>query len=143
LADKLAVSIASGLVIVVLVIVVAWFFAEPHTMPLPEDSLITKTKRIQETDFFLSKYPNAEAQVKRYPEDHAEVVYRVERPINPPEELRHWPKTHSLSLWIEMTTSTGEIKDMYVECGTVAIDRETTDIIGFIATTDCLNPNWD
>lgn len=143
MADKLAVSIAIGLVIVVLVIVVAWFFTEPQTMPLSEDPLIAKTKGIDETKFFLSRYPDAEVEVNRYPEDHAEVVYRVERPVNPPEELRHWPKTHSLLLWIEMTSSTGEIKDIYAECASVATDRATTDIIGFIATTDCLNPNWD
>lgn len=143
MADKLAVSIASGLGIVALVIAVAWYFTERQTMPLPEDSLITKTKGIEETEFFLSQYPDAEVQVKRYPEDHAEVIYRVERPVNPPEELRHWPKTHSLSLWFEMTQSTGEIKDVYAECGSVATDRATTDIIGYIVTTDCLNPNWD
>ena len=118
-------------------------FTEPQTMPLSEDSLIAKTKGIEETKFFLSQYPDAEVQVTRYPEDHAEVVYRVERPVNAPEELRHWPKTHSLSLWIEMTTSTGEIKYIYAECGTVHTTRMTDDIIESIATTDCLNPNWD
>ena len=143
MADKLAVLIASGLVIVVLVIAVAWYFTERQTMPLSEDLLIAKTKGIEETEFYLSQYPDAEVQVTRYPEDHAEVVYRVERPVNPPEELRHWPKTHSLSLWIEMTTSTGEIKYIYAECGTGLTTRMTADIIESIATTDCLNPNWD
>lgn len=142
MADKLAVSIAAGLVLVVLVIVVAGFFAQPQTVPMPEDLLVTKTKGIEETEYFLAKYPDAEVQVTRYPEDHAEVVYRIERPVNPPEELRHWPKKHSLSLWFEMTTSTGEIKYIYAECGTVHTTRMTADIIESIATTDCLNPNW-
>lgn len=33
----------AGLVIAVLVIVVAGFFAQPQTVPMPEDLLVTKT----------------------------------------------------------------------------------------------------
>lgn len=109
-----------------------------------KDILIDKTKEIEEVKYFLSKYSDAETIVNRYPDVHTEIIiiYRVERPVFAPEEI-HWPDTHSLSLWVEMVDSTGKIKDVYVECGTTMTDRETVNIIEYIESTDCLNPNWD
>lgn len=108
-----------------------------------KDILIERTKNIEEVQYFLSNYPNAQVTVNRYPDDHAEVKYRVERAIFVPEEIKHWPDTHTLSLWVEMAASTGKIKDVYVECGAAMTDRATTNIIEYIETTDCLNPDWD
>jgi hypothetical protein len=108
-----------------------------------KDILIERTNNIEEVKYFLSEYPDAEVIVNRYPNDHAEVIHRVERAIILPEEIRNWPETHSLSLWVEMAASTGKIKDVYVECGAAMTDRATANIIEYIQTTDCLNPDWD
>ena len=107
------------------------------------DILIDKTSQIEEVKYFVSKYSDAEITVNRYPPDHVEVRYRVERAVFVPEEIRYWPDTHSLSLWIEIAASTGKTKNVYAECGSVMTERATANIIEYIESTDCLNPNWD
>ena len=113
--------------------------AKPVSDIKPQD----RTEQLPEVKAFLSKYPDAHMEVNRYQNDHTEVVYSVERPVFVPEEIRFLPDTHTLSLWIEMTSSTGEIKDIYVKCGATMTERATTNLIEYVDTTDCLNPNWD
>ncbi len=63
--------------------------------------LVKKTKDIEEVRLLLSKYPDAEVEVNRYP-GHCEIIYWVDRHVSVSEGVKH-PSWRTLSMWIEMT----------------------------------------
>lgn len=63
--------------------------------------LVKKTKDIEEVRLLLSKYPEAEVEVNRYP-GHFEIIYWVDRHVSVSEGVKH-PSWRTLSMWIEMT----------------------------------------
>lgn len=84
--------------------------------------LVKKTKDIEEVRLLLSKYPDAEVEVNRYP-GHFEIIYWVDRHVSVSEGVKH-PSWRTLSMWIEMTPI-GEIINIHAEYGSSAMtERE-------------------
>jgi hypothetical protein len=50
--------------------------------------LVKKTKDIEEVRLLLSKYPDAEVEVNRYP-GHFEIIYWVDRHVSVSEGVKH------------------------------------------------------
>ena len=83
--------------------------------------LVEKTKDIEEVRLLLSKYPDAEVEVNRYP-GHFEIIYWVDRHVSVSEGVKH-PSWRTLSMWIEMTPI-GEIINIRAEYGSAMTERE-------------------
>jgi hypothetical protein len=96
-----------------------------------QDLLIAQTKENEEVKAFLSRYPDADAEVQVGP-DGKTVTYS--------KSFRHAesedPKIRTLSVTVK-TTYSGQTISTYAQCGS---EKVASDVLEFVGTTDCLEP---
>ncbi len=93
--------------------------------------LVKKTEDIEEVRLLLSKYPDAEVEVNRYP-GHCEIIYWVDRHVSVSEGVKH-PSWRTLSMWIEMTAIFHKNSTQFYINGTnnYVIDASCTSSVDF------------
>jgi len=130
-----------------LIMILAFLFKPVES--LSDAELLAKTREIQEVQFFLSEYPDAQPRIEREGNGEQEitiVTYALEKDVYEPEAAYGeigFGRTRELGLILEFREALGSMMSnpmMHVQCGgPVSIDQSDSNITALIEeSSSCL-----